>query len=120
MVDWNEENGEETLKELGSNAKFYKADIRKEEDVSKAFRAAFKDFGEIRALLNCAGIAHFEKTVDDKKGHRLSTFQRVIDINLIGTFLSCKHAALHMKDLPVVGKERGIIINIASIYGKMA
>lgn len=57
-----------------------------------------------------------EKLVaDDNTLHKTSTFKMMLATNLYSKFYSCKYAAAHLKDLPLKGKERGIIVNVSSI-----
>ena len=66
--------------------------------------------------VNCAGIAIAEKTVGRKGAHRLDSFSKVIQINLIGTFNVIRLAAAQMAEAePNEAGERGVIINTASV-----
>ncbi len=86
----------------------YRADVRNEEAVASAVDAVVATHGRLDILVNSAGIAgggpvHMVSAED---------WQRVIDVNLTGTFLASKHALRHM-----VGQRSGSIVNIASIEG---
>jgi len=75
-----------------------------------------KEFGGIHGLVNCAGIAIGEKTIGKNGAHRLDTFAKVININLVGTFNMIRVAADAMsKQEPNPEGERGVIINTASV-----
>jgi NAD(P)-dependent dehydrogenase (short-subunit alcohol dehydrogenase family) len=105
------------------HGKFYKCDVSNEASVDAAFAAARKDLGAERVLVNCAGIGIAKRiTRKDKETgkiepHDLATYTKVIQVNLIGTFLMISRAAAGMQALsPVTADgERGVIINTASI-----
>ena len=69
----------------------------------------------LRISVCCAGVGHAEKAAGKRGAHRLEPFERVIRVNLIGTFnvLSQFAAALHTAD--PIGEERGVVINTASV-----
>ncbi len=107
--------GEALAKELGANARFVKCDVTSEVD-GKAVVAAALDLGTLRGLINCAGIAIGEKTVGKDGPHKLESFARVININLVGSFNMIRLAAEAMsrQDATPDG-ERGVIVNTASV-----
>jgi NAD(P)-dependent dehydrogenase (short-subunit alcohol dehydrogenase family) len=65
--------------------------------------------------VNCAGTGDAIKTVSKHGPYPLEKFQRVIEINLIGTFNVIRLAAERMSSTPLVGEERGVIVNTASV-----
>ncbi len=84
-------------------------DVSKEEDIIRVVKATEKKFGKIDVLVNNAGVAalgpsHLMKEED---------WDRVVSINLTGTFLFSKHVIASM----LAKKRKGSIINLASIYG---
>ena len=91
-----------------TDAILVQADISKEEDVKKLMDETIKAFGRIDTLVNNAGIA-IDTTLEDKT---VESFRRIIDVNLIGTFLTCKHIGTYMKE-----QGTGSIINISSTNG---
>jgi NAD(P)-dependent dehydrogenase (short-subunit alcohol dehydrogenase family) len=107
--------GEALAKELGAHARFVKCDVTSEAD-GKAVVAAALELGTLRGLINCAGIAIGEKTVGKDGPHKLDSFARVININLIGSFNMIRLAAEAMsrQDATPDG-ERGVIVNTASV-----
>ena len=114
IADVQADKGEALAKELG-NATFVKCDVTSEAD-GKAAVAAALALGPLRGLVNCAGIAIGEKTVGRDGPHRLDTFMRVINVNLIGTFNMIRLAADAMaKQDAVADGERGVLINTASV-----
>jgi NAD(P)-dependent dehydrogenase (short-subunit alcohol dehydrogenase family) len=75
-----------------------------------------KDFGGVHVLVNCAGIAIAERTIGKEAAHDLSRFERVLKVNLIGTFNMIRLAAEAMaKASPNAAGERGVIVNTASV-----
>jgi NAD(P)-dependent dehydrogenase (short-subunit alcohol dehydrogenase family) len=116
VADLNEEAGKNLAASLGEQARFSLCDVSKEEHAVASIELAVKEFGGIHGLVNCAGIAIGEKTIGKNGAHRLDTFAKVININLIGTFNMIRVAADVMsKQEPNPEGERGVIINTASV-----
>jgi NAD(P)-dependent dehydrogenase (short-subunit alcohol dehydrogenase family) len=115
IVDLNAERGEALAGELGDAAVFAKADVSKADDVQAAVERA-ASIGALRAAINCAGIGIGLRTID-KTGapHDLSAFQKVISVNLVGTFNVLRLAASAMSKNESEDGERGVVINTASI-----
>tara|TARA_Y100001970_G_scaffold284559_1_gene402189 strand:+ start:6406 stop:7146 length:741 start_codon:yes stop_codon:yes gene_type:complete len=102
--------------DVESNLYFEKVDITDKQKVKNAFDNVYQKHKNIHVLINCAGIGHIEPTITDKETHSYNNFMKVININLIGTFLCCKYGAFYMKNnLLDEDNERGVIINVASI-----
>ncbi|MBC3869243.1 3-hydroxyacyl-CoA dehydrogenase [Undibacterium oligocarboniphilum] len=113
LADVQVEAGEALAKELGGQ--FVKCDVTSEAD-GKAVVEAATALGTVRGLINCAGVAPAVKTVGKDGPHPLDVFQRVVNINLVGTFNMCRLAADAMaKTEANVQGERGVIINTASV-----
>jgi NAD(P)-dependent dehydrogenase (short-subunit alcohol dehydrogenase family) len=105
--------GEKLADEL--KGRFVKCDVTSESDAKTAVEAATA-MGTLRGLINCAGIAPAVKTIGKEGPHPLDVFQRVVSINLIGTFNMARLAADAMaKTDPNEHGERGVIINTASV-----
>jgi NAD(P)-dependent dehydrogenase (short-subunit alcohol dehydrogenase family) len=104
--------GEQTAAETG--ATFAPADVRDEGQVSAALDAA-QALGELRVVVNCAGVATPGRVLGKQGPLPLADFQRVIDINLVGTFNVMRLAAERMAGYELVGEERGVIICTASV-----
>lgn len=116
LADINETSGQKTEARIGSAAKFAKADITQERDVEHAIATSVETFGRLDGAINCAGIAIAAKTVGREGPHVLADFEKVIRINLIGTFNVIRLAANQMaKNEPDEQGERGVIINTASV-----
>ena len=107
--------GDEVAERLGDGVRFAAGDVRDAEAVQSAIDVA-AELGELRAVVNCAGTGDAIKTVGRENApYPLDKFQRIIEINLIGTFNVIRLAAAHMASLDLVGEERGVIVNTASV-----
>jgi len=108
--------GRQLAGEIGSRASFVAADVADDAQVANAVAAARENFGALDGAVNCAGIAPAERVLGKQGPHRLDTFRRAVEINLIGTFNVLRLAAQAMaENSPDAGGERGVIINTASI-----
>jgi NAD(P)-dependent dehydrogenase (short-subunit alcohol dehydrogenase family) len=116
IADMQADVGEKLARELGAGARFVRTDVTSEADGKAAVDLALKDFGGLQVLVNCAGIAIGEKTIGKEGPHKLASFARVINVNLIGTFNMIRLAADAMaKAGPNAAGERGVIVNTASV-----
>jgi NAD(P)-dependent dehydrogenase (short-subunit alcohol dehydrogenase family) len=89
--------------------------VTSELDAHAAVQAAQEE-GPLRGVVNCAGVLAAERIVGREHAHLLETFERVIRVNLIGTFNMarvCAQAMAHTA--PLDDGERGVIVNTASI-----
>ena len=115
IADVQADKGEAMAKELGANARFVKCDVTSEAD-GQAVVAAATAMGLLRGLVNCAGVAIGEKTVGKDGPHSLAGFQRVINVNLVGSFNMIRLAATAMsRQEPTADGERGVLVNTASV-----
>jgi len=91
-------------------------DVAEEADVAGAIATA-AGLGPLRIAVNCAGIAPAARVVGRSGAHDLALFERTLRVNLLGTFNVLRLAAQRMQAQDPVGadKERGVIINTASI-----
>ena len=116
LADLNREAGEKLSLELGASTCFVETDVANEASAVNAVKTAISTFGGLQGLVNCAGVAPAEKVVGKEGPHRLESFAKVININLVGTFNMLRLAAEAMlKGEPDAGGERGVIINTASV-----
>jgi NAD(P)-dependent dehydrogenase (short-subunit alcohol dehydrogenase family) len=114
IADLNEKAGEAVAASIGG--RFVRCDVTREEDARGAVDAAVSAWGELRGLVNCAGIARGEKTVGRDGPHSLAVFTQVVTINLIGTFNMIRLAAVAMaRNAPNDEGERGVVVNTASV-----
>ena len=114
MVDLNAEVGQQAAAELGDSAHFVTADVTNEEQVQAAVDTA-TGLGALRVVVNCAGVATPGKLVSRKGPLPLEAFQKVLNINIVGTVNVCRLAAAAMQHQETQGEERGVIINTASV-----
>ncbi|MDO4705604.1 MAG: 3-hydroxyacyl-CoA dehydrogenase [Comamonadaceae bacterium] len=113
LADLQQERGEQVASEIGGV--FVKTDVTSEADGQAAVAAAQK-LGRLSGLVNCAGIAPAQKTAGKKGAHDLALFNKVIQINLLGTFNMIRLAATAMLDnTPEETGERGVIVSTASV-----
>jgi len=95
---------------------FVKTDIVSDESVQNCIKKTLEKFGEINGVINCAGISIARKVLSRQGVHPLADWEKVIKVNLIGTFNVLRLAAEVMqKQPPEKDGERGVIINTASV-----
>lgn len=109
VFDLDSEAGREAVAGIG--ATFAAVDVTDEAQVKAGLDVA----GEARALVNCAGIAPGARVVGRKGVHSLDLFEKVIRINLVGSFNVLRLFAEKLSVLPEIDGERGVIINTASV-----
>ena len=121
ILDLDAEAGARIAGEIG--ATFSQCDVTSEPSVESALFLVRKAHGQERILVNCAGIAVGKRIARRVKEtgacepHDLATFVKVIQVNLVGTFLvisKCAAGMLTLDPLPPDG-ERGVIINTSSV-----
>jgi NAD(P)-dependent dehydrogenase (short-subunit alcohol dehydrogenase family) len=116
VADLNSEVGEKLVAELGASAAFVKTNVTEEADLQNAIQTAQARFGGLNVLINCAGIGTAEKVIGKDGPSSLASFNKVIQVNLIGTFNAIRLAGAAMaQNQPNEGGERGVIINTASV-----
>lgn len=116
ILDRDGEKAKALASELGGGTDYVVADVSDENEVQAAIDVAL-GHGPLRAVINCAGIGTAERTIGrDGTPHSLAAFERIIKVNLIGTFnlLRLGASAINKSD-PLEFGERGVIINTASI-----
>ena len=120
IFDLNESTGETVAAEIGGV--FCKVDVTSEQEVDVAFAKARASLGQERILLNCAGTgkamktAARDKTTGEIKAYPTDLFNRIIQINLVGSFRCIAKSAAGMLTLdPLPDGDRGVIINTASV-----
>ena len=112
--DIQEDKGLEIAKEVGGV--FCNCDVTSEESVIAAMEETKEALGVGRILVNCAGTGIAIKTSSRGEAHPLDQFQRIININLIGTFNCIRLTTTAMIELePMDHGERGVVINTASV-----
>jgi NAD(P)-dependent dehydrogenase (short-subunit alcohol dehydrogenase family) len=120
IFDMGEEKGRAVAAETG--ALYCKVDVTSDADVDAGFAAARAAHGQERVLVNCAGTGNAAKTASrdkqtgETKHFPLDAFNRIIQINLVGSFRCVAKSAKGMLDLePLTDGERGVIVNTASV-----
>jgi len=116
ILDINDEQGEATATTMGARAKYVRTDVANEDSVKSAIKAAENFMGGITLAVNCAGIATAGRTLGREGPWPAENFNRVIQVNLVGSYNVTKEAAaiMQLNDTNENG-ERGVIISTASI-----
>ncbi|MBV7481696.1 SDR family NAD(P)-dependent oxidoreductase [Bordetella sp. BOR01] len=113
IADRDEERGRALAGQIKQH--FVKCDITSEADASRVFEFAASR-GALRGLVNCAGIAGPERVVGKERPHALESFERIVRVNLVGTFNMIRLGAQLMSHQePTPSGERGVIVNTASV-----
>lgn len=116
LADLNAEQGQAIADELGEQARFQATDITDENQARAAITCATRTWGQLDALVNCAGIPGGARVLGRKGVHDLARFQQMMNVNLVGTFNMIRLAADAMQNAPEKADgERGVIINTASV-----
>ena len=97
------------LRELGSEAEFINADVRKEDDVRALVDRTIERFGRLDVAVNNAGTEGRPGPITDQTAE---SYAATFDTNVLGTLLSVKHELRVMQ-----AQGSGSIINISSTYG---
>lgn len=114
LVDLNREGAEQVaveIRELGGEARAYVVDVTRYEEVAALADRVVADFGQVDVLVNCAAAKGRKPILEMSP----TEWQRIMDVNLGGTFNTCKAVGKHL-----VERGRGKVINFASIYGHTA
>lgn len=114
IVDLPSAPGADLVAELGQVARFVGADVRDEGQVQAAVNAA-TGLGSLRVVVNCAGIGTPGRIISKRGVLPLADFQRVIDINLVGTFNVLRLSALAMTGNEPSDGDRGVVVMTASV-----
>lgn len=118
IFDLDAAKGEALAARLGANAAFAKVDVADEASTQAGIALALSKFGAVHICVNCAGIPGRIGRVVSKNGPMaLADFEKVIRVNLIGTFNVTRLAAAEMLKNPPDPQtgERGVIVNTASL-----
>ncbi|AQQ52082.1 3-hydroxyacyl-CoA dehydrogenase [Planococcus lenghuensis] len=116
ILDLNEERGKQLADELGNHVIYLPTDVTDELQVAESLAAAAEKFKGINVAVNCAGIGTPGKVLSKNGPMPLAQFEKVVRINLIGTFNVTRLAASHMQqNEPDSEGARGVIINTASV-----
>jgi NAD(P)-dependent dehydrogenase (short-subunit alcohol dehydrogenase family) len=118
VADLNEDRGKQVADEIGGQ--FARTDVADEASVQAAVDTAVAAGSPLRVAVSCAGIGWAARTVGrDGTPHDLAAYQKVIAVNLIGTFNVMRIAAAAMAKTEAADADgqRGVVINTSSIAG---
>ena len=120
LFDLNAVKGEALAREIGG--RFFHVDVTVDESVEAGFSGARAALGQERILINCSGAGNAIKTASrdkqtgDIRYFSAADFNRIIQINLVGTFRCIAKAAAGMLSVaPQESGDRGAIVNTASV-----
>jgi len=114
VLDRDAARGEAVATEIGG--KFFQCDIADEASAKAAIAGAADAQGPARILVSCAGIGGAARIVGRQGPAPLADFERIVRVNLIGTFNMMRLAAAAMAELePTPSGERGVIVSTASV-----
>jgi NAD(P)-dependent dehydrogenase (short-subunit alcohol dehydrogenase family) len=118
IADLNEEGGKRVAGEIGGL--FARTDVSDEASVQAAVDAAAAAGPPLRVAVSCAGIGWAARTVGrDGAPHDLAAYQKVLAVNLVGTFnlMRIAAAAMAKTDPADADGQRGVIVNTSSVAG---
>jgi len=112
--DLNEDAGRSVAEDIGGH--FVNVDVGDVASVTAGYTETEQVLAAPRILVHCAGVPLGEKTISYRGPHSVDNFERVIRVNLLGTFSCCRAAALALSTLdPLEDGERGVIITTSSV-----
>jgi NAD(P)-dependent dehydrogenase (short-subunit alcohol dehydrogenase family) len=114
ILDLPSSRGAEPAYQLGERVRFAAADVRDEDQVQAAVRAA-TDLGTLRVVVNCAGVGTPGRVIGKRGVLSLEDFRTVIDTNLVGTFNVLRLTAAAMMGNEPIDGDRGLVIMTASV-----
>jgi 3-hydroxyacyl-CoA dehydrogenase/3-hydroxy-2-methylbutyryl-CoA dehydrogenase len=116
ILDVDEERANRLVAELGSSVIFCKTDVTDEKSVQASIGKAMEAFGGVHIALNCAGIIGPAKIISKRGSIPIELFNKVLQVNLVGTLIMIKNAAEKMlENSPNADGEKGVVINTASV-----
>ena len=116
ILDINDEQGKAAVAKLGAHARYVTTDVSDEMSVKAAVKEADEFMNGITLAVNCAGIATAGRTLGREGPWPTENFNRVIQVNLVGTYNVTKESAAVMQlNDPNENGERGVVVSTASI-----
>lgn len=116
LLDVQDDAGRQAAGALGAAASYRHCDVTSETDVEAAVREAVERMGGLNLSVSCAGIAFPGKLLGKEGPLPQAAFQRVMNINVLGTFLLDRAtAAIMQSNAPDADGERGLLIHTASV-----
>ena len=116
IFDQNIEKADEVARSIGGLA--IQTDISNEKSVEQAMNQAVEHWQQPpNAVINCAGIGAGSRIIDKEQNLSTDFFEKIIKVNLLGTYLVMSHAIKHMINAPVLDEDssQGVIINTSSV-----
>ena len=115
ILDVDEEKGNRLAADLGAQAIYCRTDVTSEKSVQAAVDKTVEEFGGIHVVINCAGVGTAAKVLGKSGPIALEHFNRVVQINLVGTLNVIRLAAAKIVvNTPNADGEKGVVINTAS------
>ena len=115
ILDVDEEKGNRLAAELGAQAIYCRTDVTSEKSVQAAVDRTIAEFGGVHVVINCAGVGTAAKVLGKSGPIALEHFNRVVQINLVGTLNVIRLAAAKIvANTPNADGEKGVVINTAS------
>jgi len=115
IFDFDQKRGEKIASELGDAVIFCKTDVTDGSAVQGSIDKAMEVFGAIHVAINCAGVGTPAKVIGKEGPISMESFNRVVQINLMGTMNVIRLAAEKMlSNTPNNDGEKGVVINTAS------
>jgi len=116
IFDFAEDRGAKVVSDLGNAAIFCKTDVTDEKTVQDAVDKTMDALGAIHVAINCAGVGTPAKVLGKEGPMDMAQFNRVVQINLMGTMNVVRLAAAKMmENTPNEDGEKGVVINTASV-----
>lgn len=118
IFDRDEEKGQALAAKHAGKAIFAKVDVADEASAMAGVAATVEAFGGVQICVNCAGIGAAARIVGRNGPMPLADFERIIRVNLVGTFNISRLAVAEMlKGEPNADGERGVVVNTSSLAG---
>ena len=115
ILDLDEERGNALVREFAGLAVYCKTDVTDGASVQAAMDETVKAFGGVHVAINCAGIVNGAKIYSKKGSFPATLFNKVVQINLMGTMnMICSAVQVMMNNEPDENDERGVIVNTSS------
>jgi NAD(P)-dependent dehydrogenase (short-subunit alcohol dehydrogenase family) len=116
LLDIQDAQGQKAAQSLGATAGFQHCDVSSEASIDTAMQAAATSMGGLNVVVNCAGIGTAGRILGKNGPIPVEQFTRTIQINLVGTFMCDRAAAVIMQhNTPGPDGERGVLIHTSSV-----
>jgi len=116
ICDLESSNGQDVAKDLGGESIFCPINVLDSDSIAGALNQIVETFGALHIVVNTAGGGVAQRTLSKNGPHDLADFQKVIDLNLVGSFDLLRQSTEKMShNEPNEDGERGVVINTASI-----